>query len=295
MLYNTYYAPKTLDEALTLLKAKSGRIMPIAGGTDLMIKLKNHVITVDALLDVNGITEMKEIHLVKNSLHIGAAVTFTEVIESELLRKHAPLIVEASQFIGAAQIQHMGTIGGNIGNASPAGDVLSCLYAMDAELSVVNIKGERTIPISHFIQDYRKIDLKQGELIKEVIFEPLPSGSGSAFVKFGLRRSQAVSVEMVAAILQLDETVIKHAAVALGSVAPTIVRCSSAEEVLVGQPPSEELFEKASEAARIDITPVDDIRSTSNFRQYIAKPLVREALQKAWNRTKLARKGGITV
>jgi CO/xanthine dehydrogenase FAD-binding subunit len=285
MLYKTYHVARSLAEAVSLLAgAEAATIRPIAGGTDLMLQLRERVLSVDSLVDVGAVPELKGLQLENNTVRIGAAVTYREIIESDLIGRHAYLLQEASRAVGAIQIQNMGTVGGNIANASPAGDALPCLYALEGRVTVAGTAGERSLPLADFVRGYRQTDLRPGELIKEITFEALPPDTGSAFVKFGLRQGQAISVVMLAAILQVRLGIISRAAVALGAVAPTVVRSPAAEAVLLGQPPSPELFDAAGEAAREDIRPIDDIRGTAAFRRHVVRPLVREALGKAWAR-----------
>lgn len=285
MLYNAYYAPKTVEEALKYLDQANGQqIRPIAGGTDLMIQLREHMVHADGLLDVGEIAELKDIWLEKHQLHLGAAVTYTQLIESELIARYAYLLAEASRLIGAPQIQHMGTIGGNLANASPAGDTLPCLSVLNAEITLASLQGERQLPMTEFMLGVRRTALHSNELITKVSFAVLPANAGSAFVKLGLRRSQAISVVDAAAVLLVDDGTILDARVALGSVAPTIVRSPAVERILMGKTPSDDLFERAAEAARQDVSPISDIRGSAAYRLHVTKPLVKEALTKALQR-----------
>jgi carbon-monoxide dehydrogenase medium subunit len=285
VLYKKYCFAKSLDEAIELLNSNDGSIVrPIAGGTDLMLQLNEGVTTIDVLVDVSGIPELLGIQMQGDCIHLGASLPYIKIINSELLSSHALLLVEASRLVGAAQIQNMGTLGGNIANASPAGDMLPCLYALDAEITISGLSGDRKVPIKKFFLGYRHTDLKPGELIKEISFKSLPAGVGSAFVKYGLRQSQAISVVMVAAIMHLRDNMISKASIVMGAVAPTIVNCPSAEQVLINQEPSLELFERAGQAARADICPIDDVRGSAEFRRYLTKTLVKRALEKAWKR-----------
>ena len=287
MLYKSYYAPKTVEDALTLLaQANGNRVKPIAGGTDLMVQLRERMVHADTLVDVSGIAELERIWVDEHRLHIGAAVTYTELIESELVHQHAYLLVEASRVIGAKQIQHMGTIGGNLGNASPAGDSLPCLYALDADVTLASLAGERQLSVSDFMLGVRKTVMQPGELITKVSFDIPRGNAGSAFAKLGLRHSQAISIVDVAAVAFIDDERISNLRIALGSVAPTIVRSHAVEQILVGQIPSDELLDRAAEAARRDISPITDIRGSSAYRLHITKPLVKQALEAALERAR---------
>lgn len=287
MLYETYYEPQTVEAAVEVLAQANGQqIRLIAGGTDLMIQLREHMVHADALLDLGSISELKRIWTDEQQLHVGATASYTDLIDSPLINQHAYLLVEASRLIGAPQIQHMGTIGGNLGNASPAGDTLPCLYVLDATVTLVGKEGERQVTMPEFMLGVRKTALRPDELISRVSFDLLPENAGSSFVKLGLRRSQAISVVDVAAVVFISQGRISDARIALGSVAPTIVRSQAAEEILIGQTPSEELFERAAEATRSDISPITDIRGSADYRHHVAKPLVKEALNSAVQRIK---------
>lgn len=285
MLYHKYEVANTLSEAVSLLnshKDESARL--IAGGTDLILQLHERIISAEVLIDISRVPEMRGIHIENGHVVIGAATTYSEIIRSSIIYQHAFLLVEASKKIGAAQIQNMATIGGNIGNASPAADAIPCLYALNAELVVYGVSSERRVPIDKFHQGYRKIDLQRGELIANIQFPIPPVGSGSAFYKYALRKSQAISVVDAAALIQMQEGKIIRSAVALGAVAPTIIRSPRAEATLLGQPPSDDLFTRVGKAARVDARPIDDIRGSASFRRYLVAVCVSHAVRSACER-----------
>jgi CO/xanthine dehydrogenase FAD-binding subunit len=282
MLYAKYLVPGSLSEAVAMLaNGNDKKTRLVAGGTDLVLQLHEHILSAEVLIDVSKIPEMLGIHQFGDQIIIGAATTYTDLIRSPLIHKHAYLLAEASKQIGAVQIQNMATIGGNIGNASPAADTIPCLYALQAEVITVSQAGERIVPISEFHKAYRKIDLKPDELIRAIRFSIPPAGTGTAFYKYALRKSQAISVVNAAAILRLQSGRIKHSIVAMGSVAPTIIRSHSAERVLLDQPPSADFFLRAGEAARQDARPIDDIRGSASFRRYLVGVCVNKTLESA--------------
>jgi CO/xanthine dehydrogenase FAD-binding subunit len=288
MLYSKYQVAGSLIEAVNLLAnidSKKKRI--VAGGTDLVLQLHEHLHKADILVDVSRVPEMLGIHQEGDQIVIGAATTFTELARSPIIREQAYLLVEASKQIGAAQIQNMATIGGNIGNASPAADTIPCLYALQAEVILARLGGERVVSIDQFHQAYRKIDLRPDELIRAIRFPILPKEAGTAFYKYALRKSQAISVVNAAAVLHLQSGRIIDSAVSLGAVAPTIIRSPAAEQVLLGQIPSVELFFKAGEAARQDAHPIDDIRGSASFRRYLVGVCANKAIQAAYRRCKV--------
>ena len=285
MLYQKYEMAHSLNEVFKLLNSQDGRIVrPIAGGTDLILQLHEHIISTDVLVDISRVPELRGIRVENEQVVIGAASTYAEIYRSPIINQHAYLLVEASKKVGAVQIQNMGTIGGNIGNASPAADAIPCLYALRAEVIVCGQDTERKIPIEKFHLGYRKIDLNKGEIIKEIRFPLSTAGFGSAFYKYGLRKSQAISVVDAAACIQIHENKIVQATIALGAVAPTIIRSHSAEAALIGQTPSIDLITKAGEAARSDAHPIDDIRGSAAFRKYLVAVCVSHAIRAAFER-----------
>lgn len=282
MLYKHYRKARSLHEAVEMLShTNGGPVRLLAGGTDLMLQLHERILAADTLIDISRVPELCGVRLEEGQISIGAATTFAEIARSPLIRQHAPLLVQASKQIGAAQIQNMATIGGNIGNASPAADALPCLYALEAEVVVRGLSGERCLPIDHFHQGYRRIDLLPGELIQSVRFRTLPEGALTSFYKYALRKAQAIAVVNTATVLQVRDGLIAYARVALGAVAPTTIRSRQAETVLLGQTPGEESFQRAGEAARRDAAPISDIRGSASFRRYLVGVSVVKALRQA--------------
>lgn len=285
MLYQKYEVAHDLPEAITLLNTYNGRnVRLIAGGTDLILQLHERILSAEVLVDISRIPDLRGIRQDGDEIVIGAVTTYTEIIHSHLIQKHAFLLAEASRKIGAIQIQNMATLGGNLGNASPAADAIPCLYALQADVIVCGLDTERRIPITEFHYGYRKIDLKPGELIKEIRFTVQPEGFGSAFYKYALRKSQAISVVDAAVVVHVRDNLIIQARVALGAVAPTIIRSPAAESVLIGESPSEDLFARAGEAASQDARPIDDIRGSAAFRRYLVPVCTSHAARSACER-----------
>lgn len=284
MAYREYIRPKSVEEAVTHLATKANAL-PIAGGTDLMPQLHAQKAKIDVLVDISAIPELIEIHLVGDRLSIGACVTFTQIIQSSTISRFASLLIDASNQIGAKQIQNMGTVGGNLVTASPAGDIIPCLFVLNAEVRLVSPGSNREVPIADFFLGSGKTALHPGELISQVSFARLESHTGSAFEKYGLRQALAVSVISAAGAITIQEGRIAKAAIALGAVAPTVVRSHSAEDFLVGQEPCQELFAEAGSLARNDVQPISDLRGSAIFRRHLVKPVVSQMLLTAWRRS----------
>ncbi len=212
---------------------------------------------------------------------LGARATYTEIRRSTVCREHLPALVEAAATIGAAQIQNRGTLGGNIANASPAGDTLPVLLAADAMILVGGQRGEREIAAADFFVEYRKTALAPDELILQVRV-PLPRGRSLRFRKVGTRRAQAISkVVMALAWQDLGSGGWKDVRVALGSVAATPIRARATEAVLEAARPTPEVADRAAETLAGELNPIDDVRSTADYRRMVAARILHRLLRDA--------------
>ncbi|MBI3745383.1 MAG: xanthine dehydrogenase family protein subunit M [Chloroflexi bacterium] len=273
--------PSRLAEAYALLAAAPH--VPIAGGTDLMVRITGEIgDPPERLLDVSRLPELEGISLETGELVIGAAVTYTDLRRSALCREHLPALVEAAATIGAVQIQNRGTIGGNIANASPAGDILPILLATDARIITGSAAGERVTPAAAFFTAYRRTALASDELILRVRI-PLTPGRETRFRKVGTRRAQAIS-KVVMAVSWRDHGPSagwSDVRVALGSVAPTPIRAAATEAVLEGARPSPEVVDRAAETLAAELRPIDDVRSTATYRRTVAARILHRILRDA--------------
>lgn len=272
--------PRHLFEAYELLAA--GPTTPIAGGTDLMVQITGELGPIpERLVDLSRIDALRGIDLTANGLELGAATSYTEIRRSALCREHLPALVQAAATIGAAQIQNRGTLGGNIANASPAGDTLPLLLAADAVILVGGQRGEREIPAAEFFTGYRETALAPDELILQVRF-PLPRGRQLRFRKVGTRRAQAISkVVMAIAWRDLGPPGWSDVRVALGSVAPTPIRAAATEAVLETARPTPEVADLAAETLAGELAPIDDVRSTAEYRRTVAARVLHRLLRDA--------------
>jgi xanthine dehydrogenase small subunit len=272
--------PRHLFEAYQRLA--EGPARPIAGGTDVMVAITGELGPVpERMLDLSRIDELKGISLGTDGLVIGARTTYTEMRRSALCREHLPALVEAAATIGALQIQNRGTLGGNIANASPAGDTLPILLAADARILVGGTRGEREIPATEFFTGYRETALAPDELILHVRF-PLPNGRHVRFRKVGTRRAQAISkVVLALAWRDLGPPGWSDVRVALGSVAPTPIRARRTEAVLEGTRPTPQVADHAAETLADELSPIDDVRSTAEYRRTVAARVLHRLLRDA--------------
>ncbi|HEX2626870.1 MAG TPA: xanthine dehydrogenase family protein subunit M [Candidatus Limnocylindrales bacterium] len=272
--------PKHLFEAYERLAA--GPTRPIAGGTDVMVAITGELGPVpERMLDLSRVDALRGIHLEPNGLVLGARTTYTEIRRSALCREHLPALVEAAATIGAAQIQNRGTLGGNVANASPAGDTLPVLLAADAMILVGGQRGEREVAAKDFFIAYRRTALAPDELILQVRF-PIPPGREMRFRKVGTRRAQAISKVVIAVAWHDFGSQGWHdVRVALGSVAATPVRAPKTERVLEGAQPTPETVDLAAETLAAELQPIDDVRSTADYRRTVSARILHRLLRDA--------------
>jgi len=272
--------PRNLFEAYERLAA--GPTRPIAGGTDVMVAITGELGPIpDRMLDLSRLDELRGISLEDGALVLGARTTYTEIRRSTLCREHLPALVEAAATIGAAQIQNRGTIGGNIANASPAGDTLPILLAADAVILVGGQRGERRIPAAEFFLDYRKTALAPDELILQVRI-PLRARRPLRFRKVGTRQAQAISKVVIAlAWHDLGSDGWRDVRVALGSVAATPIRARATEAILESARPTPDVADRAAETLAGELEPIDDVRSTAEYRRTVSGRILHRLLRDA--------------
>jgi xanthine dehydrogenase small subunit len=251
----------TLDEALRVLRDEART--PVAGATDVYVALNFGTLGARQFLDIWGIDELRAVTTRGDALVIGALATYTSLIRSPLVRERLPMLVEASRLVGGVQIQNRGTLGGNLANASPAGDSLPVLAAAEATVVVRSLGGERRVPVDAFFTGYRATVLRPDELIVAVEIPPVRGRQW--FRKVGTRAAQAISKVVVAGVRGAEPRF------ALGSVAPTVVRARDTERALAGGASIDEAAEILAE----EIAPIDDVRSTAEYRRRVAVNLLR--------------------
>lgn len=269
------WSPKTLAEAREALARGATKV---AGSTDLLVVDHATGGVRDSVLNVLGIEELRGIRVEADQLSIGASSSFTKIRESAEVAKHAPLLKDAARTIGAAQIQNRATLGGNIANASPAGDSLPALLALGALIVVSGPRERRIVPYNAFHTGYRKTVLGPDELIERVLI-PLPAPAVQVFRKVGTREAQAISKVVVAfASDRLDHRILANVRLAMGSVAAVPVRLHEVEILIEDNPLTPELADRAAALVAKSITPIDDVRSTAEYRRHVAGQVVRRLL-----------------
>ncbi len=265
----TVQSPATLGEAYAFLSERDRATKVIAGGTDLMVLMNAHMLDAAAFLDIWRLDELRGISDEGDALRVGALTTFTQLIRSELIQRHVPALVEASRTIGAIQIQNRGTIGGNIVNASPAGDSLPVLAAYDAEVEIGSARGTRRVAFSEFYTGYRRTVIERDELVLAVRIPKLKEGERDFFWKVGTRRAQAISKTVMAAKARIEDGRIESISIAVGSVAPTVIRALETERLLTGAALTASHVAEARRMIAREIAPISDLRSTEHYRRTV--------------------------
>lgn len=272
--------PANLADALASMADESTRGRPLAGGTDLMVQWEAGVLAMPPrAISVKHLPELRTIEETDTCVVLGAAVTHMEVRRSPLAHMYLPSLVEAAATIGGFQIQTMGTLGGSVANASPAGDVAPSFMITDGEVEVASVRGSRRVPITQFWTGYRKVDLAPDELIVRFHLPKLPDGHREAWRKLGPRQAQAISKVMGSYRGYAEDGCVQSFRVAIGSVAPTCVRLYDVEKWVVGKPVNEETLAEAERLASASVQPIDDIRSTAAYRKWVVGRMVRGFLK----------------
>jgi CO/xanthine dehydrogenase FAD-binding subunit len=277
-----YIRAQTVPEAVALLSRYGERARPIAGGTDLLVQMKMERLAPEFLIDIRRIPELHGISQ-HEGLRIGATTSLREVQASPVIQETYTALAEAARQVGHVQVRTMGTIGGNISNASPAADSVPPLLVFDAKVKLTNPTGSRVLPLDTFFVGPGETVLSRGELLVEIQLPPLPRNTGSAFLKIGRTRVDLAKVS-VAVALEREGEDIRACHIALGAVAEKPLRAREAEAILAGERYSEALIQEASQQVTKEIRPITDVRSTAGYRTGAAKTLVADGLRLAWQR-----------
>lgn len=277
-----YLAPTELNEALEVLARQRDGTHIIAGGTDLVPRMRSRIVEPSLLLDLR-LLALDGIELDGDGIRIGARATHTDILESSLLAEYCPALCEAARDIAGPPIRNRGTVGGNLVNASPAADLAPPLMVYDARVVLVRTDSNREVPLEDFFTAPGQSVLSPDEILTEVRIPSPPARTAARFIKLGKRKAMAVAVVGVAARLTLDEDgSISQSRIALGSVAPTPMRALQAEAALQGQTPGVEIFREAGRIAMGECAPISDIRASGDYRRKMVGVLTRRALEAAW-------------
>jgi carbon-monoxide dehydrogenase medium subunit len=281
------HRPGTLKEALRLLKEKKSS-KPIAGGTDLLIDLRNSAYDVDHLVDLGRVEELDYVKETEGTIHIGAMTTHVKITSSLLIKKKAFVLSEAASKIGSVQTRNVATIGGNLCNASPGADIATPLLVLDAIITAVSLEGSRSMPLNEFFTGPKFTILEPWELLLEIRFSTPPPGSGSAFLKLGRRKGCTLSLINAAAYIETEGNTIKKARVAFGACAPTPIRVPEVEEMLKGNNADEKVIDEVSSACYGLVQPSQRAhsRASEEYRREMSCILMKRALNAALERAR---------
>ena len=268
--------PASLADALALLKNEPGVWKPFAGGTDLMVLLEAGKLPHRNYVNIWRLDELRGIHANDSHVTLGALTTYTEVQANPILQHEFPMLCQAASETGGLAIQNRGTLGGNIVNASPAADSPPALLAYDAGIELVSTDGSRWLPYHGFHTGYKQMHIGAGELLARIRLPRNTAGVTHYYRKVGTRKAQAISKVCLAATGRMDHGTIADARIAVGSVAPIVVRCVQTENALRGQKPDAQTIAAASAALLREISPIDDIRSTADYRLQVSQNLLAD-------------------
>lgn len=264
--YARYLCPSTIDEALEMLSQHGSNARLIAGGTDLLLEMTRGVRSVDILIDISRTPGLDDIALSGEEVLIGAGVTHNEIVASAVTVERALPLAQACWEIASPQLRNRATVVGNLVTASPANDTISPLRALGTTIEIASAQGTRSIDLADFHQGVRKVDLAHDEMVTGLRVRAMMPSERGIFAKLGLRKAQAISVVHLAAVLDFDGDVVVGASIALGSVAPTIIKAEAAEEFLVGRRLDEKAIAEASLLVAGAATPIGDLRATAEYR-----------------------------
>ena len=270
--------PASLADALALLQNEPGVWKPFAGGTDLMVLLEAGKLPHRNYVNIWGLNELRGIEAADTHITLGALTTYTEIQANPILCSEFPMLCQAASETGGLAIQNRGTLGGNIINASPAADSPPALLAYDAEIELLSTNGSRRLPYQGFHTGYKQMHIAPDELLARIRLPRNTTGLTHYYRKVGTRKAQAISKVCFAAIGRMDAGHIAETGMAVGSVAPVVVRCVQTENVLKSRRPDAETIRLACASLLQEISPIDDIRSTANYRLQVAKNLLADFL-----------------
>ncbi len=274
-----YLAPRRLDEALSLLTPEA---VPLAGGTDLFLRMERRQTQPDAVVDLKRIPDMDRIEPSDAGLRIGALALMETLAASPLVRKDYDALARSARVVGSIQTRNRATVGGNLANASPAADTATPLMALGAAVEAADADGTRQMPVEQLFLGPGRTALRDNEVLTAILIPAMPARAGSAFERC-VRTAMDIAVVNCAAFLRLDEDgAVAEARIALGAVGPTPLRAESAESLLKGRRFGPGVAEEAAECAAADAQPIDDVRAGADYRREMVRVLTRRAIVSAF-------------
>lgn len=280
-----YTEPKTIRDACTLFSQHDAKARIIAGGTDLIPKMKRREIVPELLIGLGGIPGMETIRdSGADGLTIGPLATLSSIENSPIVRGRFEVLYQAVHGMASTQVRNLGTVAGNLCNAAPSADTAPALMVLGATLKLVSLQGERMAPVEQFFAGPSATILKPGEILVEIQIPETSPNSAGVYIKHTIRRAMDLAIVGVAVAITLQDGICQSASIALGAVAPTPIRAVNAEALLKGKGREQSVFKNAGREAARECRPIDDVRSTAEYRLDMVEVLTRRALEQAWDR-----------
>jgi carbon-monoxide dehydrogenase medium subunit len=283
-----YLAPKSLNEALTLLHERGDGTKLLAGGTDVLVQMKEGGLRAPAVVDIHGLPELQRIEFdEKNGLRIGSGVDMATVVDNQIVQQRYTALADGASIVGSVQTRNMATVGGNVCNAAPSADTAPPFVIFDAVAEIARSQGTREVPVEELFSGPGKTFLSPDEIVVSFRLPKFPAHTGSVYQRHTPRKIMDIAVVGVGVRLTLAESgEITHARICLGAVAPTVIRVPDAEESLIGQKPSDAVFGRAAELAQEAARPISDVRGSAEFRRYLVGVMTKRCLAIATERAK---------
>jgi aerobic carbon-monoxide dehydrogenase medium subunit len=279
-----YFAPSSADEALDLLVQKGEDAKLLAGGTGLVNMMKQRLVNPDVLVSLGKVPGLNGLSFSDGKVRIGALVRHQDLVKSPEMQQALPLLTETYGHVATVRVRNFATVGGGLAHGDPNQDPQVSLAALNVEVSLRSKSGTRSVPLTDFMVDYYETAMRPDELLTEVVIPLLPSGAGSAYLKFLPRTADDYATVSAAAVVVLKDGVMSDVRLAFGSAAPTAKRCPEAERMLTGQKPTPELLRSAAETTKELADPVSDGRGSAGYKRDMVPVFVRRAIEKALER-----------
>lgn len=274
-----FFKPKSFKELLDIKNELLSAGYPLAGGSNLLVYIKENSVKSGTLIDISSLKELKGINKIDNSIEIGASETITNILKSELLNRELPFFSLSMKDFGNPLIRNKATIGGNLADASPVADTAPPLFVLGAFVSAASRRGTRKIPVDELFAGPRKNKLEKNEIIQKIII-PVPLKGNGTFLKLGQRKGTSISVTSVAVWMESNSDKIKNIKIALGGVAPTPIRAVNTERAFTGKSIDKNSIKKLAETLREDIRPISDVRGSAEYRTEVSINLLKRAVYK---------------
>jgi carbon-monoxide dehydrogenase medium subunit len=284
-----HFAPKTLDEALTLLDTYSDECKVIAGGQSLIILMRQGLIAPKYIVDIKRISELNYINSGKDGLRIGAVTSHRAIEKSPMMKNGLNVLSDMEKRLSYIQTRNWGTIGGNLCSANPAGDPAPVLMVLNTSVKTASVRGERTMPLEDFFLDFHKTALEPGELLIEIQIPAVPTHTGTVYNKFSIIEGHLAVVGVAVSItLKSGDGVCDDVRITLGGSAKTPIRAKKAEEVLRGKEITDAQLKEAGQAASAEAEPISDISASDEYRRELVRIMVARTGNEAFARAKQA-------